>query len=114
MCPDDSDSDFGKIRLAGPRTLTAAIYQFSAPVVWRGLIGPVDFADCKSQEVDLLGRSRQTALGTSARRELFEIYGRPQASRHLDGPRNLFMPESDNRIDTHGPPRWYPAAEQSR
>jgi hypothetical protein len=56
----DSDGDFGEIRLRGPCTLADAIYEVSAPSVWRSLCGPVDFGELKSQEVDSGNLHRKT------------------------------------------------------
>jgi hypothetical protein len=51
---------FGEIRLWGPWTLADAIYEVSAPLVWRSLFGPVDFGELKSQEVDSGNVQRKT------------------------------------------------------
>jgi hypothetical protein len=56
----DSDGDFGEIRLRGPCTLADAIYEVSAPSVWRSLFRPVDFGELKSQEVDSGNLRRKT------------------------------------------------------
>jgi hypothetical protein len=74
-CPDDSDSDFGKIYLEGPGTLAGATSRFSAPSVWRVLFRPLDFGVSNTQKVDSWEHARERRDSRRDPEFAFEIAG---------------------------------------